>query len=140
MTRSKEDLLYRGFISYSHTVDGQLAPKLQRALTAFAKPWYRLRAIRLFRDETSLSPTPQLWPTIEAALKASEFFILLASPGAAESRWVKKEIETFIAHSQSDRVLIVLTDGELRCYGSAGDFDGQVTNAFPNLAHPVFQT
>jgi hypothetical protein len=37
------------------------------------------RALRLFRDGTSLSATPHLWPTIELALSQSRFFILLAS-------------------------------------------------------------
>lgn len=30
---------YQAFISYSHAVDGELAPALQRALQGFAKPW-----------------------------------------------------------------------------------------------------
>ena len=45
---------YTAFISYSHAVDGRLAPALQSALHGFAKPWYRLRALRVFRDQASL--------------------------------------------------------------------------------------
>jgi hypothetical protein len=45
---------YDAFISYSHAVDGKLAPSLQTALQRFAKPWYRLRAMRVFRDQTIL--------------------------------------------------------------------------------------
>ncbi|MDQ3698882.1 MAG: hypothetical protein M3373_12810 [Gemmatimonadota bacterium] len=41
---------YDAFISYSHALDGTLAPALQSALHRFAKPWYRLRARRVFRD------------------------------------------------------------------------------------------
>jgi hypothetical protein len=41
---------YAAFLSYSHTADGKLAPALQSALYQFAKPWYRLRAVRVFRD------------------------------------------------------------------------------------------
>lgn len=70
---------YHGFLSYSHAADGTLAPHLQSALHKFAKPWYRLRAIRVFRDKTSLSATPSLWPSIEAALRNSEFLLLMAS-------------------------------------------------------------
>jgi hypothetical protein len=77
---------YNGFLSYSHAADGSLAPKLQSALHSFAKPWYRLRAIRIFRDKTSLSASPSLWPSIEAALRNSEFLLLMASPDACGYR------------------------------------------------------
>jgi hypothetical protein len=84
---------YRAFISYSHAAeDGKLAPALQSALHRFAKPWYRLRALDVFRDETSLSVTPALWPSIEKALSESEYFILMASPKAAASHWVRQEM------------------------------------------------
>ncbi|HXI29627.1 MAG TPA: TIR domain-containing protein, partial [Vicinamibacterales bacterium] len=84
---------YKAFISYSHAVDGRLAPAVQQALHRFAKPWYRNRALRLFRDKTSLSASPALWPSIERALGDSEFFLLLACPESAASKWVRLEIE-----------------------------------------------
>ena len=59
---------YDAFISYSHAADGKLAPALESALEGFAKPWYRRRALNLFRDQTSLSATPGLWPAIEQRL------------------------------------------------------------------------
>lgn len=80
---------YNGFISYSHAADGALAPALQRGLQRFAKPWYRARALSIFRDDTSLTATPHLWTSIQQALDDSEFFILLASPDAAASPWVR---------------------------------------------------
>ena len=46
---------YKAFMSYSHAADGELAPSLQSALQVFLKPFYRRRAIRVFRDETNLS-------------------------------------------------------------------------------------
>ena len=79
---------YDAFISYSHAADGQLAPALQGALHRFAKPWHRRRALHVFRDQTSLGLTPELWPEIERALAASRYFLLLASPKAAASHWV----------------------------------------------------
>jgi hypothetical protein len=39
---------YNAFISYNHAADGTLAPALQSALHRFAKPWYKLRALRVF--------------------------------------------------------------------------------------------
>src|SRR5579863_5094100 len=80
--------LYDAFISYSHAKDKALAAALQSAMQRLGKPWYRRRALRLFRDDTSLTATPHLWPDIEKALGRSRFLILLASPEAAASPWV----------------------------------------------------
>ena len=63
---------YDAFVSYSHAVDGKLAPAIQRTLHALGKPWYRLRALHIFRDETGLSANPALWPSIEESLGASK--------------------------------------------------------------------
>src|SRR5262245_22507488 len=87
---------YNGFISYSHAVDRSLATALQRAVSRFACPWYRLRALRIFRDQTNLSTTPHLWATIQASLDRSEYFILMASPEAKRSEWVSKEIDYWL--------------------------------------------
>src|SRR5687767_1609322 len=103
---------YAAFISYSHAADGKLAPALQRGLHSFARPWFRLRALRVFRDEASLSANPGLWSSIEGALAKSEFFILLASPEAARSPWVGREAAYWVQHKSPETFLIVLTDGE----------------------------
>ena len=79
---------FDAFISYSHAADGRLAPALQSGLHRFAKPWYRVRALRVFRDEASLSANPALWSSITQALDESEAFLLLASPDAKASEWV----------------------------------------------------
>ena len=59
---------YNAFISYSHAADDQLAPSLQAALHKLARPWNRMRALRVFRDKTSLAASPELWPSIVDAL------------------------------------------------------------------------
>ena len=46
---------FHGFISYSHAADGRIAAALQNGLQRFAKPWYRTRALHIFRDDTSLA-------------------------------------------------------------------------------------
>ncbi|MGH7553954.1 MAG: hypothetical protein ACREMQ_13105, partial [Longimicrobiales bacterium] len=73
---------YDAFLSYSQAGDSRLAPALQSGLQQLARPWYRPRALRIFRDRTTLSVTPALWPAIEAALSSSRWFIYLASPKA----------------------------------------------------------
>lgn len=117
---------FDAFISYSHAVDGRLAPALQEGLHRFAKPWYRLRALRVFRDETSLSATPELWPSIVAALDKSRWFILLASPEAAKSRWVNDEVAHWSETKSTGQILIVLTKDD-----KEGGFDWQRTTSFP---------
>ncbi len=129
---------YRAFISYSTAADGRLAPALQRGLQRFAKPWFRLRALRVFRDATGLGVTPALWNAIEAALVESEYFILLASPEAAQSRWVTQEIEWWLKHRSADRLLLVLTSGIIAWDTAAADFDWPRTTALPRQLSQVF--
>lgn len=129
---------YDGFISYSHALDGRLAPAVQRGLTRFAKPWWQMRAMRVFRDETSLSAAPELWSLIESALDESEFFILFASRHAASSRWVGRELEHWLLQRSPDRVLIVLTEGSLVWDDAAGDVDWDRTDCLPAAARGRF--
>jgi len=105
---------YDAFISYSHAADATLAPALQRALHAFAKPWYRLRSLHVFRDETSLAANPALWPSIEHALASSRWFVYLASPRAAASHWVQREVGWWLAHRGAGTMIVVLSEGTLR--------------------------
>jgi WD40 repeat protein len=114
---------YDAFVSYSHAADGRLAPALQAGLQSLAKPWYRRRALRVFRDETSLSASPELWPAIEGALSRARYFVLLASPEAAASHWVDQEVRWWRAHRSHDTVMIALTGGELRWDDARRDFD-----------------
>jgi WD40 repeat protein len=113
---------FDGFISYSHAADGRLAPALQRGLHRLAKPWHRRRALWIFRDHTGLSVTPALWSSIQSALDESEYFVLLASPEAARSEWVNKEIQHWVATKSPDRILPVVTNGEWRWDRARGDF------------------
>ena len=57
--------LYAAFVSYSHAKDKPIAAALQSVVQKLGKPWYRRRALRVFRDDTSLSATPHLWTMIE---------------------------------------------------------------------------
>jgi WD40 repeat protein len=129
---------YDAFISYSHAADGQLAPALQAGLQALGKPWYRRRALRVFRDKTSLSATPELWPTIERALAGSRYFVVLASPEAAASRWVDQEVGWWREHRSPSGVLIGLTGGELAWDEARQAFDPARTTALPPAAFGWF--
>jgi hypothetical protein len=115
-------LVYDGFVSYSHAADDLLAPRLQSGLQRFAKPWWKRRALRIFRDESSLSANPHLWSSITKALDSSGWLVLLLSPNAAESVWVNQEIEYWKEHRDPSRILPVLTDGRLEW--ADGDVSG----------------
>ena len=114
--------LYDAFVSYSHAKDKPVAAALQSVIQRLGKPWYRRRALRVFRDDTSLSATPSLWPSIEQALGNSRFLILLASPEAASSPWVNKEISYWLDNKGADTLLVALTDGDLAWDNAIGDF------------------
>src|SRR6185369_2742799 len=119
-------------ISYSHAKDKPVAAALQSVVQTLGKPWYRRRALRIFRDDTSLSATPGLWPSIEQALAQSRFLIFLASPEAAASQWVGKEVAYWLEHKGNDTLLIALTDGDLSWDGVAADFRSSGTPALPD--------
>jgi WD40 repeat protein len=123
---------YHGFLSYSHAADGKLAPALQRALHNIARPWYSFRLIHVFRDKTSLSANPALWGSIQAALASSEYFLLMASPEAARSKWVQQEVSWWLANRSISKLFIILTDGDAQWNDTANDFDWSCTSALPD--------
>src|SRR5262245_27733214 len=98
MSETITDRRYQAFISYSQAADGKLAPAVQKAVRRFGKQWYSSSSVQIFRDETGLGLTPDLWGGIRECLEQSEGFILLASPEAAQSRWVEKEIGFWLEH------------------------------------------
>jgi WD40 repeat protein len=128
---------FNGFISYSHAADGRLAPAVQRGLHRLARPWNRRRALWIFRDQTGLSVTPALWSSIQRALDSSDYFVLMASPEAARSPWVNREIEHWVSTKSADRILPVVTDGEWRWDPATGDF-GEASTAVPPALRGVF--
>jgi WD40 repeat protein len=127
------------FISYSHAADGRLAPALQSGLQRFAKPWYRLRAMRVFRDKTGLAVTPDLWGAIQNGLENSDYFLLLASPQAAQSKWVEQEVDWWLQNRSTNQLLIVWTEGELVWSRTAADFDWTATNALTEGLKKTFE-
>src|SRR3954453_5685520 len=128
---------FNGFISYSHAADGRLAPAIQRGLHRLAKPWHRRRALWIFRDQTGLSVTPALWSSIQDALDGSEYFVLLASPDAARSPWVNREIDHWVATKPADRILPVVTDGHWQWDPVRRDFTEDSTSV-PAALRDVF--
>ncbi|WP_066363765.1 TIR domain-containing protein [Herbidospora mongoliensis] len=110
----RDDFRYDAFISYGSAADRQLARDVHRALHRLGRRWNQVRAVRVFRDDETLGVSNDLWGEIQKALDSSRFFILLASPAAAASRWVEREVHYWMErHQAPDRLLIVLTRGDL---------------------------
>jgi tetratricopeptide (TPR) repeat protein len=132
-------MVYDAFMSYSHAADGQLAPALQRSLHRFAKPWWKLSSVRVFRDETGLAAAYDLTDAIKKALNAAHFLILLASPGAAQSKWVEREVRLWLDSKAPENILIVLTEGTI-VWDDAGEFDWLRTDAMPRALAGAFKS
>lgn len=126
---------YDAFISYNHAADGELAPAIERGLQRLAKPWYKLRALSIFRDMSDTGLNPSLWGTVQRQLDRSRWLILLASPGSAGSQWVSREVAHWADTKGAATILLVLTEGELVWDRDAGAFDLSRTTALhPDLA------
>jgi DNA-binding beta-propeller fold protein YncE len=57
--------------------------------------------------------------------------VLLASPEAATSPWVDREVAYWLDHRDASRLLVVVTDGEWVWDDAAGDFDRSRSTATP---------
>jgi tetratricopeptide (TPR) repeat protein len=132
--------IYDAFISYSHSGDMLIASRLQSQMQRLGKPWYLRRALRIFRDDTSLSATPGLAPSLEVALGQSRFLVLLASTESARSRWVSGETLFWLKNKTTDSLLIVLTSGDLSWDERAGDFSWSDQTPLPSNLKGKFRS
>ena len=110
---------YNAFISYRRTEhDTAVAKEIQNSLERFRVPRGirsssgKERIDRIFRDQEELSITSNLSRRIEDALKASEYLIVICSPGYKQSVWCLHELETFLELRGPEHVLCVLSEGE----------------------------
>lgn len=123
------------FLSYNQAADHNLAEAIQVGLERFAKPWNRRRALRVFRDNSAMGVSPELWPDIVDSLDRSDWLVVLASPGARRSKWVNREIEHWLDSdrpSAARRLLLVLTDGDLAWDEAGSRFDRERSSALPD--------
>ena len=86
-----------------------------------------------------MAANPNLWKEIERALDASEYYILLASPSAAASYWVRKEADRWMQTKRSDHLLLALTEGAIVWDRTQGDFDWEQTTALPPNLRGAFE-
>lgn len=119
---------YKAFISYSHT-DEHWARWLHRSIEAYRIPRKLVglktgmgdvpaRVMPVFRDRDELSTANDLGSTVTKALSDSENLIVVCSPAAASSTWVREEIREFVRLGRKERIFCVIVDGEASASGS----------------------
>ena len=122
---------YRVFLSYSHA-DTNWARWLMRRLEGWRVPrrfhgraapigTVGPRIAPVFRDRDELPTTSDLGETIRAALRESETLVVICSPTAAKSRWVKEEILAFKRLHGERRVFGFIVGGEPKAEGEEAD-------------------
>jgi len=113
------------FVTYTqrNERDRAVARAVQHALHRLAKPFYRLRAMDVFRDETSLAQTNELSKSLRAHLARSDYLLVVASRSSAIADWVCLETQEWIQLGRLDRLIIILVDGQLRWDATARRFD-----------------
>jgi WD40 repeat protein len=122
---------YDAFISYNHAADLDVARAVERGLQRLAKPWYKLRALSIFRDMSDTGLNPSLWGTVQRQLDGSRWLILLACPESAASKWVTREVTYWCDTKGVETLLLVLTGGELIWDRASGRFAAG-TDALPS--------
>ena len=129
---------FKAFISYNHASDREFAPTLRHNLMTINKPWFRRRAMRVFLDEATMPASPGLWSEVQRALDESEYFILLASPKAAQSTWIAREVTYWLQTKSVDNLLIVVTNGTAVWDPTTGDFNWPASTALPDVLRTKF--
>ena len=82
--------------------DGYRGIRLPREIQ---KKCGKKRLNRVFRDEEELGVASDLFHEIEANLKETEFLLVICSPRIMESKWCRREIETFIRYHGRENIL-----------------------------------
>ncbi|MET9486346.1 toll/interleukin-1 receptor domain-containing protein [Nocardia sp. NPDC006630] len=129
--RTRPEIGYGLFLSYSGQRDRGILPSLQRAIEKQPRPWYKPPLLRVFLDKSSIPIGPHLWSKIESGLSRSNWLVVIASPEAAESKWVDREIAWWLTNRSSDTLLLVLSSGDLVWDDDHEDWNHSVSTALP---------
>ena len=121
-------VVYDAFISYDHD-DRAVAQGIQRGLHRIGKRIGQLRALRVFRDSTDLSASPNLWGKVTDALGRSRYMIVVLSPNAVASKWVNKEVGYWLEERGPERLLFVVAGGEVAWDEATQRFDPDRSDA-----------
>jgi WD40 repeat protein len=128
---------YEVFLSYRH-LDRDYARAIQSALYRLGKPFWRIRAMRVFRDEDTMAVNDDLRRAIQQALLNSKHFVLIASPNAAKSEWVEREIVFWRTFDPPRPIALVLAAGAIVWNNETKDFDWPNSTAIPRALERYF--
>ncbi|MCU0288311.1 MAG: TIR domain-containing protein, partial [Acidobacteria bacterium] len=132
VNRDKKEL--KAFISYSNDeYNKKHAIALYEALKKYERPFLKKFPFKFFLDIQELDLGDILPEKIKNALENSEYLIYLASCKAAESPWVKMELDYWCNNlNRINNLIIVRIDDQIKeKEGSPGEIDWQTTNALP---------
>jgi WD40 repeat protein len=122
--------VYDAFISYDHD-DRPVANGIQRGLHRIGRRVGQLRALRVFRDSTDLTASPNLWGKVVEAMDSSRFLIVVLSTAAALSTWVNKEVDHWLQRRGPEQLLFVVASGQVVWDEATQRFDPDRSNAVP---------
>ncbi|MFE6923743.1 toll/interleukin-1 receptor domain-containing protein [Nocardia sp. NPDC057663] len=97
-----ETFAYDAFISYTHH-DRPVAAGIQSGLHRIGRRVGQLRALRVFRDGTDLTASPDLWGRVTDAMDRARYLIVVLSPQAAASRRVDREVAHWLRQRGADQ-------------------------------------
>ncbi len=121
---------YDAFLSYNHQ-DRPVVSGIQKGLHRIGRRMGHLRALRVFRDDTDLTASPDLWGRIVAALDRSRFLDRDPLPQAAQSQWVNKEVSYWLQQRGREQLLLVVAAGHLQWDETGERFDANISDAAP---------
>lgn len=109
---------FDAFISYRRTErDTEIALALLHELETFEPPVReaapRRSRARVFLDQAELSVAPSVEAALKSELRDARFLIVVCSPEAEESPWVRGEVGYYCNLGRRAQILPVLVDGDL---------------------------
>lgn len=117
---SEREYKYDAFISYRHLqYDQYVARNIHSKLESFKLPKSLRKKTgktginRVFRDNEELELTNSLEDYLVQALYDSKSLIVICSPELKESKWCRKEIETFKNFHGGKNIFPILIDGAI---------------------------
>src|ERR1700690_3228089 len=88
---------YDIFISYAHTEASLYAARLDEQLGA--------ADLKCFLDINEAPTGTELEPALEAAIRKSRIFVLVATPSAPDRPWIQKEMDLFLGQKRKGTVV-----------------------------------
>ena len=127
---------YDAFLSYNHQ-DRAVAAGIQKAMHHIGRRVGQLRALRVFRDSTDLTASPNLWGKVRDAMDRCRYLIVVLSPQAAASHWVDREVGYWLERRGPEQLMFVVAGGRLRYDERSARFDPEGSDAaVPVLTRP----